>query len=327
MNAPARDLYVTPRSDWTAAEIAALFALPFPELMFRAQSVHRAHFDPSQVQVSQLLSIKTGGCPEDCGYCTQSVHNKTGLKATKLMEVEAVLAEARAAKASGVSRFCMGAAWRNPKDKDLDTVCAMVEGVKALGMETCVTLGMLTDSQAMRLKQSGLDYYNHNIDTSPEYYRHVITTRTFQDRLDTLEAVRTAGIHVCCGGIVGMGENQEDRVGLIHALATLPAHPESVPINALVGSDTKSADNSPKLPHLDFVRTIAVARITMPKSMVRLSAGREDMSDETQALCFMAGANSIFYGPKLLTTPNPVADADRALFAKLGLSPMPLPER
>ena len=326
MNAPARDLYTTPRSDWTREEIATLFALPFPELLYRAQSVHRAHFDPSQVQVSQLLSIKTGGCPEDCGYCTQSVHNNTGLKATKLMEVEAVLTEARAAKAAGVSRFCMGAAWRNPKDKDLDTVCAMVEGVKALGMETCVTLGMLTGDQAARLKQSGLDYYNHNIDTSPEYYRHVITTRTYQDRLDTLEAVRTAGIHVCCGGIVGMGESQEDRVGLIHALATLPVHPESVPINALVGSDTPAAETSPKLPHLDFVRTIAVARITMPKSMVRLSAGREDMSDEAQALCFMAGANSIFYGPKLLTTPNPVADADRALFAKLGLSPMPLPE-
>jgi biotin synthase len=326
MNAPARDLYTTPRSDWTAAEIATLFALPFPELLYRAQSVHRAHFDPSQVQVSQLLSIKTGGCPEDCGYCTQSVHNNTGLKATKLMEVEAVLTEARAAKAAGVSRFCMGAAWRNPKDKDLDTVCAMVEGVKALGMETCVTLGMLTAGQAMRLKESGLDYYNHNIDTSPEYYRHVITTRTYQDRLDTLEAVRTAGIHVCCGGIVGMGESQSDRVGLIHALATLPVHPESVPINLLVGTGTPAADTSPKLPHLDFVRTIAVARITMPKSMVRLSAGREDMSDEAQALCFMAGANSIFYGPKLLTTPNPVADADRALFAKLGLSPMPLPE-
>ncbi len=326
MNAPARDLYITPRSDWTREEIAALFALPFPELMFRAQSVHRAHFDPSQVQISQLLSIKTGGCPEDCGYCTQSMHNKTGLKATKLMEVEAVLAEARAAKASGVSRFCMGAAWRSPKDKDLDTVCAMVEGVKALGMETCVTLGMLTDSQAMRLKESGLDYYNHNIDTSPEYYRHVITTRTYQDRLDTLEAVRTAGINVCCGGIVGMGESEGDRIGLIHALASLPVHPESVPINALVGTDTPAADTSPKLPHLDFVRTIAVARITMPKSMVRLSAGREDMSDEAQALCFMAGANSIFYGPKLLTTPNPVADSDRALFIKLGLSPMPLTE-
>jgi biotin synthase len=324
MNAPARDLNFIPRSDWTAAEIATLFALPFPELMFRAQSVHRAHFDPSQVQVSQLLSIKTGGCPEDCGYCTQSVHNNTGLKATKLMEVEAVLEQARAAKASGVSRFCMGAAWRNPKDKDLDTVCAMVEGVKALGMETCVTLGMLTDGQALRLKESGLDYYNHNLDTSPEYYRHVITTRTYQDRLDTLEAVRTAGINVCCGGIVGMGESQSDRVGLIHALATLPVHPESVPINVLVGTGTPAADTSPKLPHLDFVRTIAVARITMPKSMVRLSAGREDMSDEAQALCFMAGANSIFYGPKLLTTPNPGADADRALFAKLGLSPMPL---
>jgi biotin synthase len=324
MNAPARDLNLVPRSDWTAAEIAALFALPFPELMFRAQSVHRAHFDPSQVQVSQLLSIKTGGCPEDCGYCTQSVHNNTGLKATKLMEVEAVLEQARAAKESGVSRFCMGAAWRNPKDKDLDTVCAMVEGVKALGMETCVTLGMLTDGQALRLKESGLDYYNHNLDTSPEYYRHVITTRTYQDRLDTLEAVRTAGINVCCGGIVGMGESQSDRVGLIHALATLPVHPESVPINVLVGTGTPAADTSPKLPHLDFVRTIAVARITMPKSMVRLSAGREDMSDEAQALCFMAGANSIFYGPKLLTTPNPGADADRALFAKLGLSPMPL---
>jgi biotin synthase len=324
MNAPARDLNLVPRSDWTAAEIAALFALPFPELMFRAQSVHRAHFDPSQVQVSQLLSIKTGGCPEDCGYCTQSVHNNTGLKATKLMEVEAVLEQARAAKASGVSRFCMGAAWRNPKDKDLDTVCAMVEGVKALGMETCVTLGMLTDGQALRLKESGLDYYNHNLDTSPEYYRHVITTRTYQDRLNTLEAVRTAGINVCCGGIVGMGESQSDRVGLIHALATLPVHPESVPINVLVGTGTPAADTSPKLPHLDFVRTIAVARITMPKSMVRLSAGREDMSDEAQALSFMAGANSIFYGPKLLTTPNPGADADRALFAKLGLSPMPL---
>jgi biotin synthase len=324
MNAPARDLHDTVRNDWSRDEIAALFALPFAELMFRAQSVHRAHFDPSQVQISQLLSIKTGGCPEDCGYCTQSVHNETGLKATKLMDVDAVLADARAAKEAGVSRFCMGAAWRNPKDKDLDAVCAMVEGVKALGMETCVTLGMLTAPQAVRLKQAGLDYYNHNLDTSPEYYRHVITTRTYQDRLDTLEQVRGAGINVCCGGIVGMGESAEDRVGLIHALATLPVHPESVPINALVGSDTPVADSSPKLSGVDFVRTIAVARITMPKSMVRLSAGREDMSDETQALCFMAGANSIFYGPKLLTTPNPLADSDRALFARLGLVPMPL---
>jgi biotin synthase len=322
MNAPAKDLHA--RSDWTRAEIADLFALPFPELIFRAATVHRAHFDPTQVQISQLLSVKTGGCPEDCGYCTQSVHNKTGLKATKLMEVESVLAEARAARASGVSRFCMGAAWRSPKDKDLDQVCAMVEGVKALGMETCVTLGMLTGDQALRLKQAGLDYYNHNLDTSPEYYGEVITTRTYQDRLDTLAHVRDAGIHVCCGGIVGMGESASDRVGLIHALATLPVHPESVPINALVGTDTPAAETSPKLPDLDFVRTIAVARITMPQSMVRLSAGREGMSDETQALCFLAGANSIFYGPKLLTTSNPVADSDRTLFAKLGLTPMPL---
>ena len=324
MNAPPKDLHAAPRSDWTREEIASLFALPFPELMFRAQSVHRAHFDPTEVQISQRLSIKTGGCPEDCAYCTQSVHNKTGLKATKLMEIEAVLAEARAAKASGVSRFCMGAAWRSPKDRDLDTVCAMIEGVKALGMETCVTLGMLTPPQASRLKQAGLDYYNHNLDTSPEFYRHVITTRTYQDRLDTLGAVRDAGISVCCGGIVGMGESVEDRIGLIHALATLPEHPESVPINALVGSNTPAAESSPRLAALDFVRTIAVARITMPRSMVRLSAGREGMSDETQALCFMAGANSIFYGEKLLTTPNPEADADKAMFDRLGMVPMPL---
>jgi biotin synthase len=324
MNAPARDLDFAPRSDWTREEIAALFALPFPELLFGAQCAHRAHFDPSEVQISTLLSIKTGGCPEDCGYCTQSVHNDTGLKATRLMEVDAVLADARAARDAGASRFCMGAAWRSPKDRDLDAVCQMVEGVKALGMETCVTLGMLTAPQAVRLKQAGLDYYNHNLDTSPEYYRHVITTRTYQERLDTLEHVREAGIAVCCGGIVGMGESQADRVGLIHALATLPVHPESVPINALVGQNTPASAAAPKLDPLDFVRTIAVARITMPRSMVRLSAGREEMSDETQALCFLAGANSIFYGPKLLTTPNPVADCDRALFARLGLSPMPL---
>ena len=324
MNAPARDLDFAPRSDWTRGEIAALFALPFPELLFRAQVAHRAHFDPTQVQISTLLSIKTGGCPEDCSYCTQSVHNDTGLKASKLMDVDTVLADARAARDAGASRFCMGAAWRNPKDRDLDAVCEMVEGVKALGMETCVTLGMLTAPQAARLKQAGLDYYNHNIDTSPEYYRHVITTRTFEDRLETLGHVRDAGISVCCGGIIGMGESQADRVGLIHALATLPVHPESVPINALVGDNTPAAASAAKLDPLDFVRTIAVARITMPKSMVRLSAGREDMSDETQALCFLAGANSIFYGPKLLTTPNPLADADRALFARLGLSPMPL---
>ena len=323
MNAPARALHDTPRSDWTREEIAALFALPFPELMFRAATVHRAHFDPTQVQTSTLISIKTGGCPEDCSYCTQSVSNPTGLKATKLMGVETVLTEARAARDAGASRFCMGAAWRGPKDKDLETVCAMVEGVKALGMETCVTLGMLTAPQAARLKQAGLDYYNHNLDTSPEYYRHVITTRTYQDRLDTLDHVREAGISVCCGGIVGMGESRQDRIGLIHALASLPTHPQSVPINALVGEDTRAVESSGKIDPLEFVRTIAVARITMPRSMVRLSAGRESMSDETQALCFLAGANSIFYGEKLLTTPNPVAAEDRALFDRLGLSPMP----
>ena len=325
MNAPARDLLTVPRSDWTRAEIAALFDLPFPELMFRAASVHRAHFDPTQVQTSTLLSVKTGGCPEDCGYCSQSSKYETGVKASKLMEVEAVLADARAAKQAGASRFCMGSAWRSPKDKDLDQVCAMVEGVKALGMETCVTLGMLTAPQALRLKDAGLDYYNHNLDTSPEYYRHIISTRTYQDRLETLGHVRAAGIHVCCGGIVGMGESAEDRVGLIHALATLPAHPESVPINALVQIEGTPQGLSQPLDPIDFVRMIAVARITMPRSMVRLSAGRQEMSEETQALCFLAGANSIFYGPKLLTTPNPVADSDRALFGKLGLSPMPLP--
>ncbi|HEY1876723.1 MAG TPA: biotin synthase BioB [Rhizomicrobium sp.] len=324
MNAPARDLDHAPRSDWTRAEIATLFALPFPELLFRAQCAHRAHFDPTQVQTSTLISIKTGGCPEDCGYCSQSANYDTGIKASKLMAVEAVLADARAAKDAGASRFCMGAAWRSPKDRDLDAVCQMVEGVKALGMETCATLGMLTAPQALRLKQAGLDYYNHNLDTSPEYYRHVITTRTYQDRLETLEHVREAGIAVCCGGIVGMGESADDRVGLIHALATLRVHPESVPINALVQIEGTPGQLATPLDPLDFVRTIAVARITMPRSMVRLSAGREQMSEETQALCFLAGANSVFYGPRLLTTPNPVADSDRALFAKLGLAPMAL---
>jgi biotin synthase len=322
MNAPASGLHTAPRSDWTREEIAALFALPFPELLFRAQAVHRAHFDPTEIQISTLLSIKTGGCPEDCAYCPQSAHHQTGVKAEKLMAVNAVLADARAAKAAGASRFCMGAAWREPKDRDLEAVCAMVEGVKALGMESCVTLGMLTPAQAARLKQAGLDYYNHNLDTSPEYYRHIISTRTYQERLDTLEAVRDAGINVCCGGIVGMGESDADRVGLIHALATLPRHPESVPINALVAVDGTPAAGSAPLDPIDFVRTIAVARIVMPAAMVRLSAGREEMSAETQALCFLAGANSIFYGPKLLTTPNPAADADRALLARLGMVPM-----
>jgi biotin synthase len=319
---PLQTGFGQPRHDWTREDVRALFELPFPELMFRAAQVHRDNFDPAEVQISTLLSIKTGGCPEDCGYCSQSAKFDTGLNASKLMEVNAVLAEAAAAKAGGASRFCMGAAWRSPKDRDLEKVCAMVEGVKALGMETCVTLGMLTGDQAARLKQSGLDYYNHNLDTSPEYYREIITTRTYQDRLDTLEHVRDAGIHVCCGGIVGMGEALEDRIGMIVSLASLPVHPESVPINMLMQVEGTPLGHSEKLDPLDFVRTIAVARITMPASMVRLSAGREAMSEETQALCFLAGANSIFYGPKLLTTPNPGRDADMALLDKLGLRAM-----
>ncbi|HZP79364.1 MAG TPA: biotin synthase BioB [Pseudolabrys sp.] len=310
------------RHDWSREEVRALFALPFPELIFRAQQVHRAHFDPTEVQISTLLSIKTGGCPEDCAYCPQSAKYDTGVKAEKLMSVESVLAEARAAKAGGASRFCMGAAWRSPKDRDLDAVCAMVEGVKAMGLETCVTLGMLNGAQARRLKDSGLDYYNHNLDTSPEFYGEIITTRCYEDRLDTLAHVRDAGIHVCCGGIVGMGEGAEDRVGMIATLANLPVHPESVPINMLVKVEGTPLAQQAALDPLDFVRTIAVARITMPKSMVRLSAGREDMSEETQALCFLAGANSIFYGPKLLTTPNPERDRDMRLLDKLGLRPM-----
>jgi biotin synthase len=310
------------RHDWTREEIRALFALPFPELMFEAQRVHRLNFDPREVQISTLLSIKTGGCPEDCAYCPQSAAYETGVKAEKLMDIGAVLNEAQAAKAAGASRFCMGAAWREPKDRDLDKVCAMVEGVKALGMETCVTLGMLTGAQAKRLKQSGLDYYNHNLDTSPEFYGEIITTRTYQERLDTLDEVRAAGIHVCCGGIVGMGEKRDDRVGMIAALATLPVHPESVPINMLVQVEGTPLKGEAALDPFEFVRTIAVTRITMPASMVRLSAGREDMSEETQALCFLAGANSIFYGPKLLTTPNPAQDRDMRLLDKLGLMAM-----
>ncbi len=319
---PPRTAATALRHDWTRAEIAALFALPFAELMFRAAQVHRAHFDPTEVQISTLLSIKTGGCPEDCAYCPQSAQYDTGVKAEKLMNIDAVLSEARAAKANGASRFCMGAAWREPKDRDLESVCAMVEGVKALGLETCATLGMLTREQAARLKQSGLDYYNHNLDTSPEYYGAIITTRCYQDRLDTLDHVRNAGIHVCCGGIVGMGEGLDDRVGMIATLANLPVHPESVPINMLVKVEGTPLGRAAKLDPLDFVRTIAVARITMPASVVRLSAGREDMSEETQALCFLAGANSIFYGPKLLTTPNPERDRDMRLLDKLGLRPM-----
>jgi biotin synthase len=310
------------RHDWTRAEVAALFALPFPELIFQAQRIHRENFDPREVQISTLLSIKTGGCPEDCGYCAQSVHYDTGVKAQKLMAVEAVLADARAAKAAGASRFCMGAAWRSPKDRDLEQVCAMVEGVKALGMETCVTLGMLTAPQAARLKRAGLDYYNHNLDTSAEHYGKIITTRTYQDRLDTLGAVREAGINVCCGGIIGLGEAEADRISMIATLASLPSHPQSVPINMLVQVEGTSLAGREKLDAIDFVRTIAAARITMPKSMVRLSAGREDMSDEAQALCFLAGANSIFYGPKLLTTPNRAHDKDMQLLDRLGMLPM-----
>jgi biotin synthase len=311
------------RHDWPREEVRALFALPFPELIFRAQSLHRQYFDPTEVQISTLLSIKTGGCPEDCAYCPQSAHYDTGVKAEKLMSLDAVLAQARAAKESGASRFCMGAAWRSPKARDLEQVCAMVEGVRALGLETCVTLGMLSGEQAQRLKASGLDYYNHNLDTSPEYYGDIITTRTYQERLDTLEHVRAAGIHVCCGGIVGMGEGEDDRIGMIATLASLPAHPASVPINMLVRvKGTPLADGIRKaapLDPLDFVRTIAVARICMPASVVRLSAGREEMSDETQALCFLAGANSIFYGPKLLTTANPVSVRDKVLMERLGM--------
>jgi biotin synthase len=322
MNAPSPSFDAVPRHDWTREELRALFALPFPELLFRAQSVHRMHFDPREVQISTLLSIKTGGCPEDCAYCPQSASYETGVKANKLMDVDAVLADAKAARDAGATRFCMGAAWRSPKDKDLDSVCEMIEGVKALGMESCVTLGMLTGAQAVRLKDAGLDYYNHNIDTSPEYYNEIITTRTYGDRLNTLANVRDAGINVCCGGIIGMGEELEDRVGMLHTLATLPVHPESVPINMLMQVEGTPVSKGQALDPLDFVRTIAVARIAMPKSMVRLSAGRENMSEEAQALCFVAGANSIFYGPKLLTTANPKQDQDRALIAKLGMRPM-----
>jgi biotin synthase len=311
------------RHDWTREEIAELFALPFSELIFRAQSLHRKYFDAREVQISTLLSIKTGGCPEDCAYCPQSAHFETGVKASKLMALDEVVSKARAAKEAGATRFCMGAAWRAPKDRELDAVCAMVSSVKELGLETCATLGMLTESQAQRLKTAGLDYYNHNLDTSPEYYGEIITTRCYQDRLDTLAHVRAAGIHVCCGGIVGMNESEADRAGMIQTLANLPVHPESVPINMLVRVEGTPLGEAPPLAPLDFVRTVAVARITMPASMVRLSAGREEMSDETQALCFLAGANSIFFGPKLLTTANPHQDKDRALMSELGLVPMP----
>ncbi|HEX7775822.1 MAG TPA: biotin synthase BioB [Parvibaculum sp.] len=311
------------RHDWTRDEVQALHDLPFNDLLFEAQLVHRRWFNANQVQKSTLLSIKTGGCPEDCGYCAQSSKFETGLKATKLMEVERVLAEARKAKAAGASRYCMGAAWRSPKDRDMDAVCAMVEGVKAMGMETCMTLGMLSDEQTMRLKHAGLDYYNHNIDTSEDYYKEIVTTRTFADRLETLERVRNAGINVCSGGIVGMGEEKLDRIGMIVALANLPEHPQSVPINQLMQIEGTDLGHSEVIDPIEFVRLIAVARITMPKSVVRLAAGREHMTDEAQALCFLAGANSLFIGEKLLTTKNPGQDKDERLFASLGLEPMP----
>jgi biotin synthase len=314
---PESHIAVEPR--WSRDAVAALLALPFPELLYRAQTVHRENFDPTRVQISTLLSIKTGGCPEDCGYCPQAASYETGTKAGKLMEIEKVLAEARTAKEKGAQRFCMGAAWRSPKDRDLDTVCDMIAGVKALGMETCVTLGMLTGPQTAKLKEAGLDYYNHNLDTSPEYYSKVITTRVYQDRLDTLSHVRDAGINVCCGGIVGMGEDEGDRAGLIASLASLPKPPESVPINALVAVEGTPLAKSAPIDAIDFVRVVAAARIAMPKSYVRLSAGREAMSDEAQALCFLAGANSIFHGEKLLTTKNATVPHDEALFAKLGM--------
>ena len=316
------------RNDWSRGEIGALFGRPFLDLLFEAQSIHRRYHAANEVQLSTLLSIKTGGCPEDCGYCSQSAHAKTGLKAEKLMDVDSVLAAAAEAKASGSGRLCMGAAWREPKDRDMDALCTMVAGVKAMGLETCMTLGMLTQEQADRLAVAGLDYYNHNLDTSPEHYGAVISTRTYQDRLDTLERVRAAGMSVCCGGIVGMGESREDRIGFLHALATLPTHPESVPINALVPvkgtvlGDMLAGTPLAKIDDIEFVRTVAVARILMPRSMVRLSAGRESMSEATQALCFLAGANSIFTGDKLLTTGNAGAGADAALFDKLGLHAM-----
>ena len=311
------------RTDWTTTQIAELFERPLLDLLIEAQVLHRKHHKPNSVELATLLSIKTGGCPEDCGYCSQSAFASSGVRAEKLMDVETVLETARQAKEAGASRFCMGAAWRSPKDRDMDAVCAMVQGVKALGLETCMTLGMLSEQQAGRLADAGLDYYNHNLDTSRDYYQTVTATRTYDDRLETLEHVRRSGIGVCCGGILGMGESREDRIGLLFSLATMPRHPESVPINALVPiggtalGDLIKQSADLRIDDLEFVRTIAVARLLMPASVVRLSAGRESMSESTQALCFMAGANSIFYGDKLLTTRNAEANADADLLAKL----------
>jgi biotin synthase len=304
-------------AQWSVEAILALYGLPFMDLMFRAQEVHRQHFDANEVQLSTLLSIKTGGCAEDCGYCPQSAHFETGVEASKLMPLEEVVAAAHAAKAQGATRFCMGAAWRSPKERDMERVSAMIREVKALGMETCVTLGMLNADQANGLKEAGLDYYNHNLDTAPEFYERIISTRTYQDRLDTLTHVRDAGIHVCCGGIVGLGESREQRAGLIAQLANLDPYPESVPINNLVQVDGTPLAGTAPIDPFEFVRTIAVARITMPQTMVRLSAGREAMDESMQVLCFLAGANSVFYGDKLLTTANPQSQRDQAMFARL----------
>ena len=309
------------RSDWTLAVARALFALPFNDLLFHAQRVHRQHFDPNRVQVSTLLSIKTGACPEDCAYCPQSVRYETSVGREDLLPLDDVLEAARAARSNGATRFCMGAAYRNPKPRQLEQIKTMVSEVRALGLETCATLGMLTPEQARELKDAGLDYYNHNLDTSEAFYSEIITTRTYQDRLDTLTAVRDAGLNVCCGGILGMGESETDRLELLLTLATMPQHPESVPINQLVQVEGTPLHGLPPLDPLELVRTVATARLMMPASYVRLSAGRTDMSDAVQALCFLAGANSIFYGEKLLTTPNPGRSRDEELFARLGLQP------
>lgn len=309
----------TPRHDWSLDEVESLMAQPFNDLLFQAQTAHRAHFDPNLVQVSTLLNVKTGACPEDCGYCSQSARNDTGLASERLMPLDAVVAAAERARAHGATRFCMGAAWRNPTDRNLDQVVAMIESVAALGLETCVTLGMLTGPQATRLKGAGLDYYNHNLDTSPEFYGQVITTRTYRDRLQTLEHVRAAGLKTCSGGILGMGESRRDRAGLLRQLANLPAHPESVPINLLVQVEGTPLFGTEALDPFELVRTIATARCLMPASYVRLSAGRSGMSDALQALCYLAGANSLFYGEQLLTAPNAEPERDRALFERLGL--------
>lgn len=325
-NIPEGDLVKNPYADglrhnWTKREILEFFNLPFMDLVFKAQSIHRQNFDPNRVQLSQLCSIKTGGCPEDCKYCPQSARYQTEVDASKLMPLEQVVEGARNAKANGATRYCMGAAWRSPKDRDMDQVCDMISAVKGMGMETCVTLGMLDTAQVGKLKEAGLDYYNHNVDSSEEFYKEIITTRTYEDRLETLANVRDAGINVCSGGIVGMGESLEDRAGMLQTLANLPQHPGSVPVNMLVQVEGTPMFGKDQMDPFDFIRTIAVARIIMPKSYVRLSAGREAMNDEMQALCFMAGANSMFYGEKLLTTANPVENSDKELFGRLGILP------